>query len=137
MLKDMGVLSPKDLVDVAQTQGEFFAGTMKTHQLRNFFSQVTQMKQQWKMEKTRANKEKDTAPPKGLPQKVETQLIMLKPRLAYAAGRQTSVKPFYTFISAAIDGVIKSKNPPAALQNFFDLIESVVAYHKFYGGKET
>ncbi|MEL6626639.1 MAG: type III-A CRISPR-associated protein Csm2 [Bacteroidota bacterium] len=71
--------------------------------------------------------------------KLNRRMILLKPKLAYAAGRQRKVKEVYQFVSLAIDGVkeaSKHKNEQDwidGLQNFFDLIESVVAYHKYYG----
>lgn len=138
--KDLSTLKPQDLVSIAEAKGKGFAKDMKTHQLRNFFSQVTQMKQQWKMEQSQQTEKpgKEAAESQPLSQKVETQLVMLKPRLAYAAGRQPkSVKPFYDFISQAIDGVLSAQKPTLALHTFFDLIEGVVAYHKFHGGKEN
>jgi CRISPR-associated protein Csm2 len=68
--------------------------------------------------------------------KVSSQLTMLKPKLAYAAGRQTAVRAtFYPIMKSAIDGVTSANEKKRALENFFMFIESVVAYHKFYGGE--
>ena len=62
-------------------------------------------------------------------------MILLKPKLAYAAGRHPrQLKAFQAFMVQAIDGVVKSENKGNALTNFFDLLEAVVAYHKFHGG---
>ena len=61
---------------------------------------------------------------------------MLKPKLAYAAGRQPAVTPFYKLVSAAVAGIEKAENKPQAFQNFFELLDSIVAYHKFHGGKD-
>jgi len=37
----------------------------------------------------------------------------------------------------AIDGVVNSENKVRALENFLALLEAVVAYHKFHGGREN
>ena len=72
--------------------------------------------------------------------KIKKQLVMLKPKLAYAAGRQMAVKSnFYPFMKNAIEGVEKAEkeglDQKVAMEHFFLLVESVVAYHKFHGGE--
>lgn len=70
-------------------------------------------------------------------EELKRDLTMLKPKIAYAAGRQTAVRAtFYPFVKSALDGIEKSGYAPTAIKNFFQLIESIVAYHKFYGGSE-
>ena len=59
----------------------------------------------------------------------------MKPRLAYAA-RHDEVKPLKKVLDKAIDGVKNSDNKREAFENFLRFIESIVAYHKFYGGKD-
>nr|QNO50785.1 hypothetical protein HMJGLFMP_00027 [Methanosarcinales archaeon ANME-1 ERB6] len=63
------------------------------------------------------------------------RLELLKPRLAYAA-RHDEVKPLKKVLDKAIDGVKNSDNKREAFENFLRFIESIVAYHKFYGGKD-
>lgn len=109
---------------------------LKTHQLRNVFSSIEKMRTAFKRKKQYDDE-------------IEMDLIMLKPKIAYAAGRQKSVKNnFYYFVEAAIDAVEivgqkrsegneeeQKANQEAAnkaLQKFFALMESVVGYHKFY-----
>ena len=66
---------------------------------------------------------------------IQTELILLKPKLAYAAGRQKNVKKnFQKFMTKAINGVADAQNKKDAIEKFFALVESIVAYHKFYGG---
>ncbi|GIV43253.1 MAG: hypothetical protein KatS3mg035_0376 [Bacteroidia bacterium] len=67
-------------------------------------------------------------------EKIETQVLMLKPALAYAAGRQNSVEPFKEYIEAKIDQLMYSEDKDKGLEKFLMLIESFVAYHKFHGG---
>lgn len=97
---------------------------LKTGQIRNFYSAVTRMRTDL------ANKEDKYM------ESLRRDITMLKPKLAYAAGRQTAVRAtFYPVMKSAIDGVIKSGYREDAFDNFFMLAESIVAYHKFYGGE--
>ena len=97
---------------------------LKTGQIRNFYSAITRMRTDL------ANKDE------GYMDGLKKDITMLKPKLAYAAGRQTAVRStFYPTMKAAIDGVIKSKYAENAFENFFMFAESIVAYHKFFGGE--
>lgn len=70
--------------------------------------------------------------------------MMLKPKLAYAVGREKknyNFKELYIFLEAGInyidiDGVIDDKERKSRFNNFTHLFESIVAYHKFHGGKD-
>ncbi len=59
----------------------------------------------------------------------ETDFILLKPKLAYAVGRDdknTKIDDFYKVISDAIDKVNTKKD----FNNFVKIFEAIVAYHK-------
>jgi CRISPR-associated protein Csm2 len=69
---------------------------------------------------------------------------MLKAKLAYAVGRdassykgvvkyKTKIKDFYEELEIGINSIRPGNN--GDLVRFVKLIESIVAYHKFYGGK--
>lgn len=61
----------------------------------------------------------------------KNQLQLLRPKLAYAAGRHKGrVKDFYTLFEAAVKQT-NEKN----FKMFQNFIEAIVAYHKFQGGK--
>lgn len=61
----------------------------------------------------------------------KNQLQLLRPKLAYAAGRHRGrVKDFYTLFEAAVKQT-NEKN----FKMFQNFIEAIVAYHKFQGGK--
>jgi len=62
---------------------------------------------------------------------IETEVVLLKPKLAYAAARQNVVKPLNKVISAAIDKVESKED----FERLVNLIESIIAYHKQAGGK--
>jgi len=121
---DLSSLSPEEINQIAQFQGEKFARGIKTNQIRNIFSTITKIRNDFKSNKGKFE------------ESIRRELVMLKPKLAYAAGRNPDVRPFQELFDSAINGVIQSSKPEEALRNFFDLAEAVVAYHKFYGGKD-
>ncbi|MGI2903295.1 type III-A CRISPR-associated protein Csm2 [Tolypothrix sp. VBCCA 56010] len=63
--------------------------------------------------------------------KIETDIVLLKPKLAYAAARQRAAKPLSDVISDAIDKVYSKED----FERLVQLIESIIAYHKAEGGK--
>lgn len=56
------------------------------------------------------------------------ELKMLRPKLAYAAGKKREIKSFFAFI----DYLIKKVDTLEKLSEFKTFFESVVAYHKRY-----
>jgi CRISPR-associated protein Csm2 len=62
---------------------------------------------------------------------IEADIVLLKPKLAYAAARQRSAKPLEEVMSVAIDKVESTKD----FERLVQLIESIIAYHKAEGGK--
>ena len=123
-VRDLGAIKAADINDIGEAQGRAFSKNVKTSQLRAFYSAVNRIRVQFQ----RAN---DFSP------EIERSLILLKPKLAYAAGRHNTLKFFQSFMVRAIDGVVDSNAKKDALNNFFDLLEAVVAYHKFYDGKDN
>lgn len=106
-------LAPKDRTD---------SQALTTSQLRKFFAEVRLIEN---------NLEKKNC---------TSDILMLKPYLAYAVGREkkaTRLRDFQKEISTAIDGIRKDANHMVAdYRNFISIYEAIVAYHKFYGGKE-
>jgi len=91
-----------------------------TAQIRKIFGEVKMIQQKgWEGEKTL------------------TALLLLKPKLAYSAKRIGSdcANKFRDFICAGIDVINKSTNQAEVFQNFANLFESILAYHRAYGGK--
>jgi CRISPR type III-A-associated protein Csm2 len=67
----------------------------------------------------------------------ETDFVLLKPKLAYAVGRNkkanAKIKDFYEVISVAIDEVQKGmdvKSKTERFKRFIKIFEAIVAYHK-------
>lgn len=58
-------------------------------------------------------------------------LIMLKPKLAYAAARDSAVTDLKDALTQAIDRV---EDEPKRFKNFVDFFEATLAYHKAAGG---
>jgi CRISPR-associated protein Csm2 len=118
-------MTPAEIVAKADEVAQMLIkDKLKTGQIRNFYSAVTRMRTDF------SNKDE------GYMKVLQKDITMLKPKLAYAAGRQTAVRAtFYPTMRNAIDGIIKSNYNEDAFENFFMFAESIVAYHKFYGGE--
>jgi CRISPR-associated protein Csm2 len=116
-------LEIENIVDLAENEAKLFKKDgVKTNQIRNFYSSIAKMRTDYSQDKDYEG--------------IRIELVMLKPKLAYAAGRQMAVKKnFQPFMTKAINGVIEAEDKNDALDKFFALIESIVAYHKFYGDK--
>lgn len=64
----------------------------------------------------------------------KTDFILLKPKLAYAVGRdlkKTKIKDFYIVMADAIDKVDTEEH----FRNFIKIFEAIVAYHKATEGQ--
>ena len=103
-------------VDFAQKFGDYLGSDdnewhrLTTNQLRKFFGEVKRLQ----MKGYKDNK---------------TDFILLKPKLAYAVGRdkqKTKIYDFYRVISDAIDKVSDENS----FNNFIRIFEAIVAYHK-------
>ncbi len=123
-------LSTSDVSSIVQKAEDmalqFTRDKLKTNQIRNFYSAISRMRAEY-----------EQGGENGFEQ-VKNQLVMLKPKLAYSAGRQTAVRAnFYPFMTSAIKSVEQApaNMKAVAMENFFLLVESVVAYHKFHGGE--
>ena len=127
---DLNTITPQELDRRSEEWGKRLADSskgIKTNQIRNIYGAV----QHIRVRASRPNP--DTAD-------INRRLIFLKPKLAYASGRQSQqseMKPLRDFLVQAIDSVVRSQNPEKARENFFFLTESIVAYHKFHGGKDS
>ena len=62
----------------------------------------------------------------------QNKLIMLKPKLAYAAARNKSVAELKDALIQAIDEIDNSEK----FKNFVDFFEATLAYHKAAGGQD-
>lgn len=117
-LSDLSKVNPEEINSEGEKWGQSLSQAgIKPTQIRNIYSSV----QQIRVQKDRL-KDED----------ISRRLTFLKPKLAYASGRQPGMKPLRSFLVQAIDGVVKSAEFRPALENFFMLMEAIVAYHKFH-----
>jgi CRISPR-associated protein Csm2 len=108
----------RDLVKHAEQFGPYLKQQrLETNQVRKFLDAVNRLKA-------------DLAET-GEFAKVETEIVLLKPKLAYAAARQRAAKPLGEVMSAAIDKVHSKED----FERLVQLLESIIAYHKAEGGK--
>ena len=100
------------LVKEAEQRGQQLARNLTTSQIRNIYSAVKKMQMKGEL---------DTH-----------KLLMLKPKLAYAAKRHGGgVDTLKDVLTQAIDLV---GNDSKKFDRFVDFFEAILAYHKFYGG---
>jgi CRISPR-associated protein Csm2 len=70
----------------------------------------------------------------------KTAFILLKPKLAYAVKRHNSrgLTDFYKFFEIAYDIVDTNDDNTGSIhfENLMNLTEAILAYHKYYGGRE-
>ena len=151
---DLISVEPEKIEEYCKKKGELFAkgedGKFKvsTSKLRNFFAKVISLRTYYR------NPGRDDLDK--LYNKLKREIILLKPSLAYAYGRDKDLKNFCDETTDIINKTIKSFNDEylskkgkekenekidislkfESLENFFAILEGFVAYHKFYGGKD-
>ena len=119
-LPKMASLLPEDLVKYAEEVGNFLANKvrLKTSQIRKFLDAVNAIKSK--------GKDKDSS-------FFERKTILLKPKLAYEAGRQDAVKPLMAVLDPCMSKVKDEKD----FFNFHRFVEAIVAYHRYHGGQDS
>ncbi|MDY7052218.1 type III-A CRISPR-associated protein Csm2 [Limnospira fusiformis] len=119
-LKDYPI---RDLVKHAEMFGPYLKNRgLETNQIRKFLDAINRLKA--KLAQTEENQNQLFA-------EIEPEIVLLKPKLAYAAARQEAAKPLSDVMSAAIDHVHSLED----FERLVQLIESIIAYHKAEGGK--
>lgn len=124
-VNDLSKITPQDIDSIGNSYAKKFSeDKVKTNQLRNFYSSILSIR-------TKFNNAGEVTP------QIERELILLKPKLAYASGRQTKVKPFYELMCDGIDATVNlaANEKAEALRNLISITEAIVAYHKFYDPK--
>lgn len=67
------------------------------------------------------------------------KVFLLKPKIAYAAGKKEEVRPLMDVLSPCIDKVWTTPDnakSEEAFKKLVSFVEAIVAYHKFYGGQD-
>ena len=112
------------LVDTAERLGKDLANArLTTSQIRGVFGTVRQIEMNWSASAT-----------EGRQRQAQRQLILLKPKLAYQARRQSggAVQQLADALNPAIDLVGEDRE---RFRNFVDFFEAILAYHKAAGGR--
>lgn len=115
-LKD---LPPDAIVESGDKLGRFLASRvrLKTNQIRRFLDAVTRARVEHGTQADAAYRH---------------QALLLKPHLAYAAGRHDEAKPLMIALSPCLDRVWDRKD----FESLTRLLDSILAYHRFYGGRD-
>ena len=107
----------KKLVDYAEKAGKFMASNGLTNsKIRNIYGEIKRIQM-------------------GEFEKEKSSFYLLKPKVAYALGRDDKnegLKLFKKVFDIASDSVSDQKS----YQNFCNFIEAILAYHKAFGGKD-
>ena len=101
----------EQLVETADKFGEHLSrGGLSTSQIRNIFNDVKKM--------NRYDKDK---------------LNLLRPKIAYIAGRHGGM---VKDLQRVLDNAIQKTNDEKKFNMFKEFFEAILAYHKYYGGKD-
>ncbi len=111
----------KDTITYADGMGKKLKGDgLTTSQIRNVFGEMRKIQMNG-FEKEKAN------------------FLLLRPKLAYAAKRQNAkgMDAFYDLFCKAYEAVDSDDmiNAPRQFDQLLQVMEAVLAYHKFYGGQ--
>jgi CRISPR-associated protein Csm2 len=129
----------RDMVNHAQSFGPYLKNQrLETNQVRKFLDALNRIKVKSArigLDAHKADTALDSPEVSKQAEKafaaLETDIVLLKPKLAYAAARQKAALPLSEVMSSAIDQV----RSIADFQRLVQLIESIIAYHKAEGGK--
>lgn len=124
MLKDLDIKSMADENGYADKIAHTLRN-MKTAQLRRFFGAIKSIERT--IEEENPEKAWD---------EVEAEFYLLKPKIAYAKGRKLIPEEFYQVLKVSLNKINVGSNEDK-IENFrifVRFLESIVAYHKFYGG---
>lgn len=115
-LDDMLKNGIKDLTEL-DSLGKKLALTVKTAQIRKFFGAMRRIQADFS--------------------NLQAEIIMLEPRLAYAKGKaQKESKVGLDQLYIALSPLIKQIDDKTKFDSFVSIVEGIVAYHKYYDGKE-
>jgi CRISPR-associated protein Csm2 len=124
MLKDLDIKSIADEDGYADKIAHTLRN-MKTAQLRRFFGAIKLIERT--IEEENPEKAWD---------EVEAEFYLLKPKIAYAKGRKLIPDEFYQVLKVSLNkiNIGTNKDKIENFKRFVKFLESIVAYHKFYGG---
>jgi CRISPR-associated protein Csm2 len=118
----------EEMIQKAKWGGVMEGGSVSTSQIRNIFGASKRIEM--------ALNEKNVADKYG-------ELILLKPKMAYANGRfnkdfgngRYKIPGFKTLVDCLSHAIDKIDGDYKRMKNFFNFFEAILAYHKAEGGK--
>lgn len=129
-LKGLHEYGIRNLVQHSESLGQQLVKQgLKTNQIRKFLDEVKRLKV--KLDQNRKDETDDLSI-------IKDEVFMLKPQLAWATARQKTkygspVQPFSDVMNAAIDKTYSRRD----FYRLVQLMESIIAYHKAAGGKDS
>lgn len=123
-------LSAKNLVLYSCPLGRYLVSRkLKTSQIRRFLDAFRTKNADLRISTLKKRHGKEQVPEL----KATDEALLLEPRLAYAAGRQPAeVGPLFEVLKPAIERVQDADD----FDRLTRFLESVVAYHKYHGGRD-
>ena len=107
----------KELVEYAEKAGKFMAKNGLTNsKIRSIYGEIKRIQM-------------------GVFEKERSSFYLLKPKVAYALGRDDKNEGLKLF-KKIFDKSAADVSDQKSFQNFCGFIEAILAYHKFYGGKD-
>lgn len=109
----------KQMVECAEKLAKDIFRDVSTSQIRNAYGTVKKLEMQ-----------------STFTEKSYRELLLLKPKLAYARGRASKKEAFKQLEDALGKGIdaVDAKQPET-FKRFCNFFEAILAYHKAYGGK--
>ena len=98
---------------------------IKVNQIRRFLDAVRRIEARLKESKSKESKSKE------ITEEIKGSIILLRPKLAYAAGREEKIKPLMNVLDPAIKSGAESREN---FEKLLRLIEGIIAYHRYHGG---
>jgi len=134
-------INQENILEVSKIIGAYLSMNIKTTQIRKLLDAIRRL--QTEINKSIKDKDKNQKESSVSPKErknLKLELLMLKPKIAYTAARHEQLKPFIKFIDPFINEVINKSSSDSidkeAFQKLVYFIESIVAYHRFYGGQD-
>lgn len=122
----------KTICKIESDDGKTFYDSSKllsTTQIRKFLAAVNKISEEFNVYLI------ETPNAKTLSEKLQAEIKFLKVKLAYQIGRDKKVRAFAE-AADLIKEIDKIKNSIEEYKKFARYIEALVAFHKFYGGKD-
>lgn len=120
---DLSNITPKEIEEFYSNKPREYYRKFTASQLRNFFSEIVSLRTYSRVNPNDRNK-------------IELRLRKLKAMLVYAEGKQTgrtNLRDLRRDVFELIDSVLDNRGDfNKKLETFFDIMEGIVAYHKFY-----